>query len=466
MTAPPNSWCMVPLGDACTRIRNGLSIKQNSKSGGLPISRIETIAQSMIDPIRVGFAGIEPNEKEDWLLSKGEILFSHINSLDHLGKCALYEGKPPKLVHGMNLLALQPYSEIIDDRFLLRVLRSDIFRRKMLRFVNQSVNQVSIAVGKLKSVEIPLPPLPEQRRIAAILDKADAIRRKRQEAIRLTEEFLRSAFLEMFGDPVTNPKGWEVKTLGEVLADIESGWSPKCETHPAARDEWGVLKLGSVTWCTYRPNESKALLPGVSCRPDIEVSKGDLLFTRKNTYELVGAAAYVFDTPPKLMLPDLIFRLKLDPLANVCAIYLWQALIQSSLQKEIRALASGTSGSMPNISKARLRTLQIPVPPLDIQNRFENIVHEHQTVVARLEEMGQKSDLLFDSLVHRAFRGELNTSDPNDEPVEDLLERIKAKREEADVARGKKKAVPATTSKPAQKPVPPSKRIRRRQRPT
>ncbi|WP_425375596.1 restriction endonuclease subunit S [Pseudomonas aeruginosa] len=79
--------------------------------------------------------------------------------------------------------------------------------------------------GVLKSWEIPLPPLPEQKRIAAILDKADSIRRKRQQAIQLADDFLRSVFLDMFGDPVTNPKGWPLKRFGEV-GTWSSGGTP------------------------------------------------------------------------------------------------------------------------------------------------------------------------------------------------------------------------------------------------
>lgn len=112
----------------------------------------------------------------------------------------------------------------VDGRYLARYLRW--MEPKILASTESSTHGTKrLPSGVFESLSIPLPPLPEQRRIADILDKADAIRRKRKEAIALTEELLRSTFLEMFGDPVTNPKGWPVKPLGE-LVDIIGGGTP------------------------------------------------------------------------------------------------------------------------------------------------------------------------------------------------------------------------------------------------
>ncbi|MGC2547091.1 MAG: hypothetical protein WA426_14680, partial [Silvibacterium sp.] len=92
------------FGDLFAFIRNGLSIKQDRSGEGLPITRIETISVGAIDSSRVGYAGLDIDECRDWLLQPGDILFSHINSVEHIGKCAVYKGVPNHLVHGMNLL--------------------------------------------------------------------------------------------------------------------------------------------------------------------------------------------------------------------------------------------------------------------------------------------------------------------------------------------------------------------------
>lgn len=263
----------------------------------------------------------------------------------------------------------------------------------------------SIRLSEIAQLKIPLPPLEEQKRIAAILDKADAIRRKRKEAIRLTEELLRSTFLDMFGDPVTNPKGWDKVKLDAIVTKIDSGWSPKCDSREADSDEWGMLKLGAVTWGHFNSSENKALLPETEPRPELEVKQGDLLFSRKNTYELVGATAYVHSTRSKLLLPDLIFRLCLSEAID--PVYLWQALSRKTMRNELSLLASGSSGSMPNISKTRLKNLLVPLPPLDLQLKYREIINKFWSYEGCQKKNVLHADNLFNSLLQKAFRGEL-----------------------------------------------------------
>jgi type I restriction enzyme S subunit len=294
---------------------------------------------------------------------------------------------------------LRPKKDV-DIRYICRHLE----RYDVTPFITGSTR------GKLtktaaNNIPIALPPLEEQRRIAAILDKADGVRRKRKEAIRLTDELLKSTFLEMFGDPVTNPKGWEVRELGDCVKDIESGWSPKCDTRQAEPEEWGVLKLGAVTYGHFNPDENKAMLPDDVPRQELEIKTGDLLVTRKNTYELVGASAFVQMTRPKLMLPDLIFRLRL--IDGIDPVYVWQTLSQKTMRLKLSGLAGGTAGSMPNISKARLRTLPFPVPPQLLQLKYREIFNQFWLKKEHQKESEEISENLFNSLLQKAFRGEL-----------------------------------------------------------
>lgn len=403
------TWQLSKLDDVCHFIKNGKSIKQSKEVGGLPITRIETIANQTIDMSRVGYAGISAESTEGFLLQQGDILFSHINSLEHLGKTALYTGFPPELVHGMNLLNLRPDQSKVDCRYLLHVLRTRNTKTKLLRIANKSVNQASIAAGNLKKIEIPLPPILEQRRIAAILDKADALRAKRREAIAKLDQLKQAVFLEMFGDPVINSKGWPQIPFEELLENIDSGKSPVCLERPVVDGEWGVLKLGAVTRCTFDPAENKALPPGTAYDPNLEVKKGDLLFTRKNTYDLVAACAYVSETPSKLLLPDLIFRFRLKPDVPLYARYLQALLTHPGKRKSIQSLAGGAAGSMPNISKAKLKTVLIELPPQALQEQYEKAVKSIEAIRAnQLVSLG-KMDAAFMSLQQSLFQGNCAT---------------------------------------------------------
>src|SRR5690606_17946800 len=144
--------------------------------------------------------------------------------------------------------------EIIDLRYLFYALKRANLAEKTITTSIPGLNR-----DDLYSTQIPLPPLPEQKRIAAILDKADAIRRKRQQAIQLADDFLRAVFLDMFGDPVINPKGWDVKPLSAGIRSISSGWSASGESRPCSDGEKGVLKISAVTSGVFKPEENKVV---------------------------------------------------------------------------------------------------------------------------------------------------------------------------------------------------------------
>ncbi|ALM71065.1 restriction endonuclease subunit S [Vibrio vulnificus] len=291
-------------------------------------------------------------------------------------------------------------------QYLFYLLWSKAFRFAGEHAMSGAAGQKRVGTDFLKNLEIPLPPLDEQKRIAAILDKADAIRQKRKQAIALADEFLRSVFLEMFGDPVTNPKGWKKRELGQLLSSIDSGKSPKCESREAAEREWGVLKLSAVTYGEYRSCENKAFLGDPALIEKYEVKNGDLLFTRKNTHKLVAAVSYVFETEEKRAIPDLIFRLNVRDEESLDKLYLFSLLAYPSQRKEIQALAGGAAGSMPNISKANLSLVQIPIPPIELQRKFAEVVNAYRKVFAKLT-MHSEIEGLFDSLSQKAFSGQL-----------------------------------------------------------
>jgi len=163
-------WEVKRLGDVLVRLANG-ALYQPTNSTGLPVTRIETIAEGTIDMSRVGY-GARTSELEEYRMLPGDILFSHINSVDHIGKVAMYSGEPP-LYHGMNLLLLRAGSSL-DSQFLFYWLGSHKGRNKAVSLARQAVSQASINTSDLKRVEIPLPTLPEQTAIAEVLTDMDA----------------------------------------------------------------------------------------------------------------------------------------------------------------------------------------------------------------------------------------------------------------------------------------------------
>ncbi|HXM21660.1 MAG TPA: restriction endonuclease subunit S [Terriglobales bacterium] len=294
----------------------------------------------------------------------------------------------------------------MDRRYFFHYLRQP----SMVEYANSravGANLPRLGPSVLETFQVPLPPIPDQRRIAEVLDRAEALRAKRRAALAQLDALTQAIFLDLFGDPAANPKGWPRVPFGELLTKIDSGWSPICLDRPVTGNEWGILKLGAVTWCEYNPAENKAMLPDVAPDPELQIQPGDLLFTRKNTYELVAACALVQTTPPRLQMSDLIFRFRLLPDADMDACFLHRLLIYPTKRREIQKLAGGSAGSMPNISKARLQSALIEVPPLRVQRDFARRVAGVEKLKSAYRASLARLDALFAVLQYRAFRGEL-----------------------------------------------------------
>ena len=164
----PKGWAWCKLGDLTEFIRNGISIKQDKGLKGYPITRIETISDGSINRERMGYADIYDLSKyEQYLLTKGDILLSHINSPIHIGKSAVYTpisiSDEEKIIHGMNLLCIR--LKEVDSCFINYFFYSKTFRYSLFPFIKHAVNQASINIGNLRNIYISLPPLAEQHRI-------------------------------------------------------------------------------------------------------------------------------------------------------------------------------------------------------------------------------------------------------------------------------------------------------------
>lgn len=395
------SWPFVTLSELVDIKGGGTPSKQVERywNGDIPWASVKDFKSGLINSTQdyISQAGVDNSATN--IIPKGALI---VPTRMALGKVA-FTGCDMAINQDVKALIIKD-NDKVHSRYLFRFLES---KAGYIEAQGQGATVKGIKLEVLRGLSVPTPPLAEQKRIAAILDKADQLRQKRQQAIALADEFLRSVFLDMFGDPVTNPKGWEVRPLGVLLANIDSGCSPKCHPEPAENDQWGILKLGAVTQGVYKERENKALPQNEKPRAEFEVKKGDLLFTRKNTYELVAATAFVHKTRDKLLLPDLIFRLKLPSDSLVKAEYLWATLSHPGKRKRVQSLAGGAAGSMPNISKANLKTVEIPVPPMELQQQFQSILSKHYQSQEKVRMRDEQTDCLFNSLSQKAFASEL-----------------------------------------------------------
>jgi type I restriction enzyme S subunit len=288
----------------------------------------------------------------------------------------------------------------------MHCINSPTCRQQIDEYTTGTTRQ-RISRGNLGKIHIPLPPLPEQRRIAAILDQADTLRTQRRAALAQLDSLTQSLFLDMFGDPVTNERGWPRARIDSFVAGFESGKSLVADDEDDASSTFRVLKVSAVTSLEYKPEQSKAVPSDY--KPPIShiVRAGDLLFSRANTTELIGATAFVEQTPDNLLLPDKLWRFVWHKPPRTTPLYVRHLFRQPKFRHEIGQRASGTSGSMKNISQDKVLSIEVGHPPLPLQQTFATRIQAIEALKTQHRAALAAQDALFASLQQRAFAGTL-----------------------------------------------------------
>lgn len=271
----------------------------------------------------------------------------------------------------------------LDPRFLFAVLLSPGFatfaESRSGRSGIPKINRTELAEYRMA-----LPPLPEQRRIADVLESVDESARSGERLLSKMDR-LEMAFTEAltshpihtvaYSGPIARHgqmapaqlrTRWPIRLLGDLLTQIEAGRSPDVPDQPASYDEWGVLKVSAIRPQGLVEAENKVVTQSHLIDPLTEVRSGDLLMSRANTTDLVGLACYVSSVRPKLMLSDKTLRLIVDP-GKAEAEFVARVLATYSVRRQIASSGTGSSGSMKNISQDDIRSFLIPCPPLDEQ---------------------------------------------------------------------------------------------------
>jgi type I restriction enzyme S subunit len=295
-----------------------------------------------------------------------------------------------------NAMVVRPKDNSIDFRFLEYVFRGGIDIGKSIT----GAAQPQITRANLSPLKISYPSsLHEQRRIADLLTRAEGIVRLRREAEKKAAELIPALFLDMFGDPATNPKGWPVRKVADFVSRFEGGKNIQAGSENGS--SYRILKVSAATSGVYRESESKPAPDGYNPPLSHIVRAGDMLFSRANTEELVGATAIVGSTDGKTLLPDKLWRFVW---AEPVELAYMHALFQSSrVRRELGKLSSGTSASMRNISQGKLFDLVLPVAPYTKQKGFGEHAASVHSIQSQQSEATIKAKTTFDALLAQAF---------------------------------------------------------------
>lgn len=303
--------------------------------------------------------------------------------------------KPFSYING-NAMAVDNLIDDIDIKYLYYYL----LNRGLADVISGSA-QPQIVRQSLQKVIIEYPSLIKQKEVVLNLVGVERLIDLRKQQLEKLDQLVKSRFVEIFGDPVHNEMLWEKVPLSVCVESIDNGKSFVCDSVAREGDWPAILKLSAATYGFYRPEENKAILDVNQFVEDAAVRVGDLLFTRKNTPELVGMCAYVYDTPGKLMMPDLIFRLNTTEKCN--RVFLWKLINHDLFRECIQAIATGSAKSMSNISKERLLNLKIILPPIELQEQFAAFVEQTDKLKFEVKEALEKLETLKKALMQKYF---------------------------------------------------------------
>lgn len=382
----PEGWEWKRLGDCCNSIRYGTSTPPPYSDFGIPFIRATNIKNGTI--------------------LKNDLKFISKEDSKTLGKCVLREGNLIIVRSGVNTGdcsyisrqyngALAAYDLIIelgqtyDGKYFNFLINSKIGRYQIDKLKRRAA-QEHLNSKQVSSLEFPLPPLPTQRKIVAILEQAETTKRFRAESDELTQRLLQSVFLEMFGDPVKNEKGWEIKKFGEV-SNINMGQSPPGESYN--KEGLGIALLNG-------PEEFGRMYPipkQYTSKPAKCCNIGDILFCVR------GATAGRMNwADKKYCIGRGLASIKnLSDQSDIK--YLYQILLMNyeKFQK------TGRGSTFINIAKSDLAELIVPFPPLPLQQEFSRIVEQVETIRETQRQSAGEINLLFEGLMQKAFTGEL-----------------------------------------------------------
>ena len=389
---------MARLGDVCIINPKGKSLDDDCDVSFVPMQSVSEDGTVDVTTIRKygevkkGFTNFQD----------GDILFAKITPCMENGKGCIANGLKNGMGFGSTEFhVLRPKSELVTSEWIYYLTSWPEFRKECEKNMTGSAGQKRVPKTFLENYQIDIPSLDEQDRITAQLDKVSDLIAKRRAQLDKLDLLVKARFVEMFGDVETNPMNWPTSTIGAVVDSIEAGWSGNGTQREKQPGEIAVLKVSAVTKGYFIPSECKVLDDQENIKKYVFPQKGDLLFSRANTREMVGATAVISEDYPELILPDKLWKIRFIDGINVH--YMKQVLSSKSVREKFSAASTGTSGSMYNVSMDKFKQIKIPVPPADSQDNFSQFVEQTERMKNYIASSLDKLETMKKALMQEYF---------------------------------------------------------------
>jgi len=371
------------------QIQNGANIKQGEADGGFPITRIETIANDKFNRDRMGYAGITDIGKyESFILEDGDLLMSHINSVQYLGRTVLYEKQENEtIIHGMNLLRLKARKDIIVPAYARYCFYALPFRRQLAKIIKKSVNQASFAVTDLKKIKLKVPEIEEQSTVVDKLDKIRDIIDKRTEEIKQLDMLIKARFVEMFGLPVSNSKEWPTEPMSDV--------APIVNYCGEFDNEVWLLNLDMIEAQTGRVIDYLMVSTSEIGNSTCTFDESNVLYSKLRPYlnKVVIPDRCGYATSELVPLKPVKSKLNRE--------YLTFMLRSDEFVDMVTEKVVGAK--MPRVSMGDFKKFDVPIPPMSLQNRFTEFINQVDKSKVVVQKSLDETQTLFDSLMQKYF---------------------------------------------------------------
>ena len=388
-----------PLGEV-VKVRYGYSFPAaDFSSKGIPAIRMSDLSNYIVDTKSAARVPVEYWDKlPNYRIIKGDLIVGMSGSV---GKFAIYNNKEPALQNQrVGVLKIKAPKKI--DQSYLHYFAFTL-EEKLLE-IGKGVAVKNVSAKEIEELPIPLPPLPEQKRIAAQLAQADRLRQLRRSASQLGESYLQSAFLAMFGDPATNPKGLDLIEIGKLLSKERAGTQTgpfgsalkKHEYVDSGIPVWGINNLSKNEFIEkdslFITKEKFQKLKKYSAE------KGDILVSRAGT---VGRMCVAYPIQSPSIIGTNLIRISLD-FSKMHPEY-FTALFTYFGNRIGSLRMSADENAYSFVNPSNLKTIKIPVPPLPEQERFAQIVARYEGLRAQMRESTRQAEMLFQGLLHESF---------------------------------------------------------------
>lgn len=396
---------MIALGDVLADIRPGFASGDDLTEGVFQV-RMNNLSREgalLLDKRR----RVSPQSKhvDQSLLQPGDVLFNATNSPELVGKTALFSGCDEPVVISNHFIRLRTCGRRLDSRYLTRWLQREFQRGFFRAKCKQWVNQATFGRDRLVEMRIPLPPMEEQRRIARVLDAADALRSKRRMVIARLDSLTQAVFIDMFGDPVTNPLEWRDDRVLADVADVRSGITKGRKTGSAPLTSVPYLAVVNVQDGHIQLDPLKSIDATAAEIENYAVRCGDILLTEGGDPDKLGRGAVWHGQVEPCIHQNHVFRVRLTA-DSMAAEFLSHLLASQRGKRYFLGMAKQTTG-IASINMTQLRAFPLLEPPRATQDEFLNLIYSVQVARASADRSAEQLDALFASLQQRAFRGEL-----------------------------------------------------------